>query len=182
MTSRTAATRYARALFDVALAERGDLPAIEVELLSFADLFTRHPALSKALLNPAVPAPRKRSAVVELTRQAGISPILAKLLILLAERDRLVLLPDLVSAYRERLADHQKVIRANVTTAAALTPERVEQIQRSLSQATGRAVTLAARVDPTLIGGLVARVGGTVYDASITTQLEKMRQRLGENL
>jgi F-type H+-transporting ATPase subunit delta len=119
---------------------------------------------------------------VELTRSAGLSPVLGKLLILLAERDRLVLLPELVAAYRERLADHQNIIRANVTTATPLAPERVQQIQRSLSKATGRAVTLAAHVDPALIGGLVARVGGTVYDASLTTQLAKMRQRLWENV
>lgn len=180
MTSRTAATRYARALFDVALKEQGNLSEIEAQLASFADLFTEHPTLAKVLLNPAVPAPRKRAAVVELTRSAGLSPVLEKLLILLAERDRLVLVPELVAAYRERLAEHQNIVRANVTTAAPLGAERLEQIRRSLSQATGRAVTLTAHVDPALIGGLVARVGGTVYDASVTTQLEKMRQRLGD--
>ena len=182
MTTRTAAVRYARALFDVALKEQGNLPAIEAELASFADLFTAHPELAKVLLNPAVPAPRKRAAVVELTRRAGASPVLAKLLILLAERDRLVLLPDLVAAYRERLADHLKIVRAEVTSASPLSAERIQQIERSLSQVTGRAVTLATHVDPSLIGGLVARVGGTVYDASLTTQLQKMKQRLAERL
>jgi F-type H+-transporting ATPase subunit delta len=115
-----------------------------------------------------------------LTQHAQLSPVLGKLLVLLAERDRLLLLPDLVVAYRERLADHQNVVRANVTTAAPLAPERVEQIRHSLSRATGRAVTLETQVDPALIGGLVARVGGTVYDASVMTQLERMRQRLAD--
>jgi F-type H+-transporting ATPase subunit delta len=178
VTARTAAVRYARALFDVALTEQGNLSEIESQLASFAELFTVHPTLAKVLLNPAVPAPRKRAAVAELTKGAGLSPVLEKLLILLAERDRLVLLPDLVAAYRDRVAEHQKVVRANVTTAAPLTAARIDQIQRSLSQATGRAVTLTTHVDPALIGGLVARIGGTVYDASVTTQLEKMRQRL----
>jgi F-type H+-transporting ATPase subunit delta len=182
VTSRTAATRYARALFDVALKERANLPEIEAQLTSFADLFTQYPTLAKVLLNPAVPTPRKRAAVVELTKNAGLPPILHKLLILLAERDRLVLLPDLVAAYRDRLSDHLKVVRAEVTTAAPLTAERVQQIERSLSQATGRAVTMATKVDPAIIGGLVARVGGTVYDASLTTHLEKMRRRLTESI
>ncbi len=180
MTTRTAALRYGRALFDVALKEQADLSKIEEQLAAFGDLFAQHPALAKVLLNPAVPAPRKRSAVVELTQRTNVSPVLGKLLVLLAERDRLILLPDLVAAYRERLADHQKVVRANVTTATPLAPERVEQIRHSLSQATGRAVTLATDVDPALIGGLVARVGGTVYDASVMTQLERMRQRLAD--
>jgi F-type H+-transporting ATPase subunit delta len=182
VTARTAAVRYARALFDVALKEGGDLSEIEAQLGSFADLFNQYPTLSKVLLNPAVPASRKRSAVAELTKGAGLSPVLEKLLVLLAERDRLVLLPELVAAYRERLAEHQKIVRANVTTATPLTADRVEQIRRSLTQATGREVTLTTHVDPALIGGLVARVGGTVYDASVTTQLEKMRQRLGESV
>jgi F-type H+-transporting ATPase subunit delta len=182
VTSRTAAVRYARALFDVALKERAELPAIEVQLASFADLFTAHPMLAKVLLNPAVPTPRKRAAVVELTKSAGLSPILEKLLILLAERDRLVLLPELVAAYRERLAEHQKIVRANVTTATPLDGDRMQTIQQSLARATGRGVTLTAHVDPTIIGGLVARVGSTVYDASVTRQLEKMRRQLTDRV
>jgi F-type H+-transporting ATPase subunit delta len=182
VTSRTAATRYARALFDVALNEKANPQELEAQLTGFADLFARNPELEKVLLNPAVPAPRKRAAMVELTKISGGSPILGKLLVLLAERDRLILLPDIVAAYRDRLADHLKVVRAEVTTAAPLTPERVRQIERSLAQATGRSVTMATKVDPALIGGLVARVGGTVYDASLTTQLEKMKRRLAESM
>jgi F-type H+-transporting ATPase subunit delta len=182
VTSRTAATRYARALFDVALNEQANLQALEAELASFAGLFTEHVELAKVLLNPAVPTPRKRAAMVELTKNQAVSPILRKLLILLAERDRLILLPDLVAAYRDRLADHLRIVRAEVTTAAPLAPERLRQIERSLSQATGRSVTMATKVDPALIGGLVARVGGTVYDASLTTQLEKMKRRLAESI
>ena len=179
MTSKTAAQRYARALFDVALHERADLDAIERALTAFADLFTANPALSKVMLNPAVPAPRKRAAVAALIASAGLPPVVAKLLVLLAERDRLILLPDLLAAYRHRLLDHQNVVRAEVTTAAALPPEQAKAVERSLAKATGRAVVLEARVDPAIIGGVVAKVGGTVYDASITRQLERMKERLG---
>lgn len=178
MTNRTAANRYARALFDVGLAEKADLSALEQQLVAFNALLKQHPTLEQVLLNPAVPAPRKRAAVVELTARAGLSPVLAKLLVLLAERDRLVLLPDLLERFRARLLDHQKVVRAEVTTATALTPDRTESIERSLAQATGRSVALTTRVAPEIIGGLVARIGGTVYDGSVTKQLEKMRQRL----
>src|SRR5262249_9829629 len=110
MTDRTAATRYARALFDVALHEKADLEAIERELAGFVDLFRVHQAFEKVLLNPAVPVPRKRAAVAVLTERAATTPILAKLLILLAERDRLVLLPHLLAAYRERLLDYRNVV------------------------------------------------------------------------
>ena len=70
MTNKTAAIRYARALLDVALKEQADLEQIESELAAFVDLFTQHPALEKVLLNPAVPVPRKRAAVAELTARA----------------------------------------------------------------------------------------------------------------
>jgi len=182
MTRKTAATRYARALFDVALKEHADLDRIDGELVQFAALMDGHATLGKVLLNPAVPAPRKRAAVLELTSRAGVSPIAGKLLVLLAERDRLVLLPDLNAAYRDRVMAHRNVVRAEVTTAAALPPERARQIGQGLAGATGRTVTVETRVDPGIIGGMVARVGGTVYDASVTRQLERMKKQLVESL
>jgi len=182
VTNKTAANRYARALFDVAVAETVDLQLLDGQLAAFVELFRQHPALEKVLLNPAVPAPRKRLAVAELVKSAEVSPVLAKLLVLLAERDRLVLLPDLLAAYRDRLLEHQHVVRAEVSTAWPLEPERINAIEQSLAQLTGRSVRLSTRVDPGLIGGLVARVGGTVYDGSVTTQLDRMKRRLSESL
>jgi F-type H+-transporting ATPase subunit delta len=182
MTRKTAATRYARALFEVALKEHADLDRIERELSDFSSLFDQHPTLAKVLLNPAVPVQRKQAAVTELSTRADYSGVVRKLLALLAQRDRLVLLPDLVTAYRDRLLAHRNVIRAEVITAAELAPERARQIQESLAGVTGRTVTLAARTDPSIIGGVVARVGSVVYDASVTGQLQKMKERLAESL
>jgi F-type H+-transporting ATPase subunit delta len=182
VTNRAAAHRYARALFDVALKERVDLPAVEERLADFTRLFSEHAGLAQALLNPAVPAPRKRAVVDQLVTRAAVPAVLAKLLLLLAERDRLVLLPDLLAAFRDRLLDHLRVVRAEVASAAPLDAARAKTIEASLERATGRRVQLTTRVQPELVGGLVARVGGTVYDASVTTQLRKMRQRLVESM
>ena len=100
MTSRAAAARYARALFDVALAERADLDRVDQDLSGFAALVAGNAMLHRALTNPAIPAPRKRAVVEQLLEQSeGILAPLGKLLVLLAERDRLVLLPDLAAAY-----------------------------------------------------------------------------------
>jgi F-type H+-transporting ATPase subunit delta len=178
VTSKTAAIRYARALFDVGAAEGANLEEIGHQLSQFCDLFAQNPALGKVLLNPAVPAPRKRAAVVEIAGRARLTAPLAKLLALLAERDRLVLLPNLLAAYRQRLLEHQHVVHAEVTTASPVAAERTQEIERSLARTTGRKVTLATRVDPSLIGGLVTRIGSTVYDSSIARQLEKMKERL----
>jgi F-type H+-transporting ATPase subunit delta len=182
MTHKTAATRYARALLDVAVKEKGDLPRIEQELAAFADLFNQHPALERVLLNPVIPVQRKQATVAELVALLKTSPMVAKLLTLLAERDRLVLMPDLLAAYRERLLEYQNVVRAEVTTAVPLAADRTTAIERGLAELTGRTVTLATKVNPSIIGGVIARIGSTVYDGSITTQLEKMKQRLVESV
>ncbi|MGE0448415.1 MAG: ATP synthase F1 subunit delta [Vicinamibacterales bacterium] len=178
MTHRTAAARYARALLDVALKEQADLTLLDTQLAEFAALVQQHEPLRHALLSPVVPVPRKRAAVDALAARAGVLPILARTLALLAERDRLVLLPDLVDAVRQRVLDLQHVVRAEVTTAQALAPERLHQVEQSLAQVTGRRVELRAQVDPTIVGGMVARVGSTVFDASVAGHLQRIRQRL----
>ena len=178
MTNKTAAMRYARALLDVAIKEQADLDQIERDLASVAALFTQYPALAHALLNPVVPVPRKRAAVAELMAAGPVTPMVAKLVTLLTDRDRLVLVPDLLAGYRDRLLDHRNIVRAEVTTTASLPPERAKAIEASLSRSTGRTISLTTRVDPAIIGGVVTRIGSTVYDGSVARQLEKIRERL----
>jgi F-type H+-transporting ATPase subunit delta len=182
MTSKTAAARYARALFDVGRRENADLDAIERDLAGFVGLFAQHPTLAKVLLNPAVPVPRKRAAIAELATRAAVAPMVAKLLALLAERDRLILLPDLLASYRERLLAYRNIVRAELTTAVPLAEGEAREIEQRLARATGRTVTLTTAVDPSIIGGLVAKIGSTVYDASVTRQLQKMKDRLAESM
>jgi F-type H+-transporting ATPase subunit delta len=179
MTSRGAAVRYARALFDTSLAEKYDVAATYSEVSQFASLLTTNPALERVLTNPAIPASRKRSLVETLVSRAGaLQPAVAKLLLLLAERDRLALLPDVATAFESQLMDHLKVVRAELVTAQALSADRVNAIKAGLKAATGRDVQLDTRVDPGIIGGAVARIGSTVYDGSITRQLERMKETL----
>jgi F-type H+-transporting ATPase subunit delta len=180
MTSRAAAARYARALFDVAKTERLDLETIGRELGDAAALIAGNDALQRVLANPAIPASRKRAVIEQLLQRSPLSPVVSRLLVLLANRDRLMLLNDLVQAYQARVLEHQKVVRAEVTTATPLPPDRVDALQQGLATATGREVRLNVRVDPEIIGGAVARIGSTVYDGSVVTQLEKMRQQLVE--
>jgi F-type H+-transporting ATPase subunit delta len=178
MTSRGAATRYARALFDVARKE-ADIQQVGRELGAFVGLVSGHEMLARTFANPAIPAQRKRAVVEQLLTHAGAtSPVVSKLLLMLAERDRLVLLPDLGAAYEARLMENAQVVRAQVTTAVDLPPERITALQQGLAQATGRQVQLDTTVDPSIIGGAVARIGSTVYDGSVTTQLQKVRERL----
>ena len=178
MTSKGAAARYARALFDVAQKE-ADIQQVGRELASFAGLVSGHEMLTRTLANPAIPAPRKRAVVEQLLARGGkVSPVLSKLLLLLADRDRLALLADMASAYDARLMEHAKVVRAELTTAVPMPADRVSALQQGLAQVTGRQVQLETKVNPALIGGAVARIGSTVYDGSVTTQLQKVKERL----
>ena len=178
MTSRAAGARYARALFDVARKE-ADIEQAGRDLASFAQLVSSHETLSRVLSNPAIPAARKRAVVEQLlARDGAVSPIVAKLLLLLAERDRLSLLPDVAAAYQDRLMAHAQVVRAEVVTAIGLPPDRVAALQQGLARATGRQVQIETRIDPSIIGGAITRVGSTVYDGSVTRQLEKIKDAL----
>ena len=177
MTNRKSAARYAKALLDVSRQE-GDPPAVERELEAFASLAAGHDQLARVFASPAIAAPRKVALVGALTERAGTGPIVRKLLLLLAGRDRLALLPDLLDEYRARLLDFQNVVRAEVTSAAPLPAGAAEAIGRAIEQRTGRRVSMTAGVDAALIGGVVTRIGSVVYDGSVKRQLEKMKDVL----
>ncbi len=178
MSTRASAARYARALLDVVIQEKLDPRLVEQQLTAVATLLSDNPELQRVLTNPAVPVSGKRGVIQELTGRLAMTGPPAKLLLMLADRDRLVLIPDMVAVYRERLMDHLKIVRADVTTAVPLSADRQAEIEKRLAEVTGRTVTMTTKVDPAIIGGVVARIGSTVYDGSVATQLETMRQRL----
>jgi F-type H+-transporting ATPase subunit delta len=178
MTNRTAAARYARALLDVATRESVDLESVARELDEFNVFLKEQTTLQRLMLNPAVPAPRKRAAMEEITKRSGFKQVVSKLLILLADRDRLGLSPDVAVIFHDLLAQQQNVVRAEIMSAEPLSRERIDTIEKKLAAVTGRRVSMKTRVDNAIIGGVVARVGSTVYDASIATQLRKIRERL----
>src|SRR5688572_14029994 len=111
MSTRASAARYARALFDIATKESNPEQA-EKELDAFGSLLQSHADLQNVLVNPAIPAANKRAVVAQLMDRLKPSSPVRKLLLLLAERDRLELFPDLLDIYRQRLMDHMHVITA----------------------------------------------------------------------
>ena len=182
MTPATAARRYARALFDVVLKQNGDLDRVGRELDEFAALVASNHALHTVITNPAVPAAKKRGLVDAIVKQAGeVSDPVARTLALLADRDRLALVPQLARAYAERVMDHRQIVRAEVTTAVPLDDARTKALAEALGRATGRQVLVEPKVDAAILGGVVARVGSVVYDGSVARQLERMKEQLVES-
>jgi F-type H+-transporting ATPase subunit delta len=177
MNMRASAARYAKALLDVTIRET-DPEHTERELAAVVALLRQYPALHAALVNPAVPAAGKRAVVAQLLDRLTPSVPVGKLLLLLADRDKLAILPDLLAVYRERLREHQHVVRAEVTTATPLPEARAEQLRERLARSTGRTVTMTTKVDPSIIGGMITRIGSTVYDGSVVTQLQAIKRRL----
>jgi F-type H+-transporting ATPase subunit delta len=177
MNMRASAVRYAKALLDVTIRET-DPEQTERELAVFARLLQEHPGLQAALVNPAVPAAGKRGVVTQVLDRLKPSAPVGKLLLLLADRDKLAIVPDLLLVYRERLREHQHVVQAEVTTATPLPEARAEQLRERLARTTGRTVTMTTKVDPSIIGGMVTRIGSTVYDGSVATQLQAIKRRL----
>jgi F-type H+-transporting ATPase subunit delta len=177
MSMRASAARYARALLDVAIKE-SDPERAEQELAAFDDLVGQNHELQRTFANPVVAAADKRAVVQQLLDRLTPTTPAGKLVLLLATRGRLALLPDLLEVYRERLMEHRNVLSAEVTTAVPLSKERAAQLQQRLADATGRVVTMTSKVDASIIGGVVTRIGSTVYDGSVATQLAKVRERL----
>jgi F-type H+-transporting ATPase subunit delta len=179
MSMRASAARYARALLDITISE-SDPVAAESDLTAFVELVQGNPDLQRTLANPVVSSSAKRSIVEDILGLTKPSAPVAKLLLLMASRGRLELVPEVLDVYRERLMDHRQVIEAEVTTAAPLSPERISELQQRLARITGRTVTISTRIDQAIIGGVVTRIGSIVYDGSFATQLAKVKERLSE--
>ena len=178
MTFRAIARRYAGALFDVA-EKRSTLDRTAQELRELRDLVETHQDLRRLFESPLVPPSTKRSVVEALTNAAPqLSGEVKRLLALLAERGRLQLVGDIAEVFDELLNKKKHIVRAEVVTAAALTPSTRDALAGALGRATGGQVLLEERVDPEMIGGVTASVGGVVFDGSVATHLERLRQRL----
>jgi F-type H+-transporting ATPase subunit delta len=177
MSGRSVARQYASALFSVTYAA-GTWQAVGEQLQAFTELVQGHDELRQAFESPAVGRQQRQAIVRALAERAGLAPELGRLLDLMAENGRLLILSDVAAAYRERVMDAEGVMTAEVATAYPIDEARQRALASALSQATGRRVEVTGRVDPAMIGGAIARVGSVVYDGSVAHQLERMRQQL----
>ena len=177
MSLRTSANRYAKALFDVALEEKADLAQVDRDLESVVAMMHASPEFAAASNRGLSDAARK-SLIEAVSKAMTLTAPVTKLLVLLAQDRKLSYVPDLATAFRERLLAHQNIVRAEVTSAAPLSLDKTKALEDSLSKVTGKKVELSVSIDPELLGGVVAKIGSTVYDGSVKTQLQRMRQDL----
>jgi len=169
--------RYAQAVIKLAR-ERGALASVGEELARAAATFSQED-LKGLVLNPGIDAAARRNIVGQVVERLELSPIVGDLIRLMAARDRLAVLPDVARAY-ERLVDRE-LGRARVTirSAAKLEPEQLTELEALAKRLTGaRLIVVSTKVEPDLIGGVTLAVGGTVYDGSVKTQLERLADKM----
>jgi F-type H+-transporting ATPase subunit delta len=180
MSVSIVARRYAQALLELGT-EQGNLDKIVEEVSSAAEAWDASADFRNAIENPLVGHDAKKAVVGEVAERIGAGPATRNTLLLLVDRRRMKTLPYLARTLRE-LADAKKgVIRAEVTTAAPLSDAYYEKLQAKLEKITGQRVVVDKRTDPTLIGGVIARIGDRVFDGSLRTRLDTLRSALLPN-
>ncbi len=174
MIDSNVARRYARALLSLASTERGPLEKTAEQLSRVAYGIANSGAAP--LLAPGAPRAQQRGIVEALSPR--LEKPVADLLRLLVERNRFDGLPQIAQAFSTLVLAKLGKVRATVTSATELDDDELKGIGAQLAKATGKRISLDAKVDPTLLGGVAADVGGLLFDGSLRTQLEKLRQEL----
>jgi F-type H+-transporting ATPase subunit delta len=171
------ANRYASAAFSVA-SESNELDAWVAALTELSRIL-RMPSARRVFASPAVPTAQKRAAIERLLPDA--TPIIRNFLYILADRDRLDQVPGIAEALKDLVNTQRGIVRADVTTAVALDSELEQIVAQRLAAYLGRRpdqIVVNARVDPSIIGGVVARVGDRLIDDSVRGRLARLRQAL----
>lgn len=173
------AGRYATALFDLAL-ESDVVDATRADLDRFESLIAESPDLLRLVRSPVFSAEEQTRALAAVLDQAGIGGVPANFLKLVAAKRRLFAVRDIIAAFRTLVARHKGEITAEVTVAEALSAERLAEIKAALNQATGKDVQADVRVDPSIIGGLIVKLGSRMVDSSLRARLNALKNAMKE--
>jgi F-type H+-transporting ATPase subunit delta len=177
MPAAAAPRRYARALFLLA-SEENRIPAVREELRGLGAALEASPELRDVVAQPLVPAAERLRVLEAVAEKLGASALVKRFYAYLIDQRRLVAF-DTIEAEFVRLADEAAGrAKAKVKTAQPLSAEQRARLERALTARVGRTVEVEVEVDPTLVGGLVAQLGDTVYDGSLKTQLTQLRSAL----
>jgi len=176
MIEGSLARRYTKALFQLAR-EAGQEEAIGGQIDEFFAAYNGSD-LRTVLTNPAFDVATRKRVLIQVANTQQLSVLTIHFLSLLLERDRLSHLPGIASCYRRFLNEAKGRIEAKVVSASALEPTLIDRVREQLRGLSGKDVVLQQEIDPSLLGGMTVELAGTVYDGSIRTQLEKMKQRI----
>jgi F-type H+-transporting ATPase subunit delta len=178
MTLSAVATRYANALADVVTAGGAPLAGVPQELRSFEEALQASTELQNALITPAVPASRKKAVVNRVADVLELSKISRNFLFVLVDKRRITSLSAILQSLELILDERMGFARAEVSSARELSEPQRAALSAELERLTGKRVRMQFSVDGALIGGVVARIGSTVYDGSVRGQLQTLERTL----
>jgi F-type H+-transporting ATPase subunit delta len=168
---------YGRSLFQVAL-EHGRLDELREQLGQFADALDQHRELAVFFFSPYFSSQEKRDALDTLLD--GADEIFINFLALLIENHRMPVIFRIRQEYQRLWDEENRTLPVQITSAIALDDATTESLGRTIGERAGRKVTLAARVDPDILGGIIIRVGNSILDASIRNRLEQLRRHVAQ--
>ena len=177
MSLQTVARRYATALADVAI-ERHEEREVQNELDQWATMIESNPQLKEVFANPTIIHDHKRKVLEDLIARSRVRDTTASFLRVLLKNQRLAQLRDIAARYSLVLDERAGMLAGSVTTARPISEDLKKTLHETLSATTGRTLRLTFETDETIIGGLVARIGSTVYDGSVQTHLERLAEGL----
>ncbi len=175
----TVAGRYASAFFEVA-SEADALPAVEADLNRFAAMLAESADLTRLVRSPVFAADQQVRAVGAVLDKAEIGGLAGNFIRVVAHNRRLFVMPDIITQFRRLMAAHRGEVAAEVVSAEPLSDKHAAALREALKAAIGKDVALHARVDPTLIGGLIVQVGSRMIDGSLRTKLNSLKLAMKE--
>lgn len=179
MQEGTVGRRYARALLSSLAGESEDqLKRVERELTALAGLLDRragHADFRQAMLNPIFNLEQRKAVLKAMAEALKLDAATARFLALLVDKDRIPQLPAIALAFRDQVDDKVGRVRATILTSKALSPSALADIVRGLEKRTGKNIVPDVAVDPSVIAGVRAQIGGTVFDATVRARLDRLR-------
>src|SRR5271155_17629 len=174
------ANRYAHALVDIVLAPGSPLKPEDAlaQLRSVESLLQESAELRTALATPAIQNSRKRAVMADLLARIGGSPLIRNFVYVVIDHRRIGIMSDIREAFELQLDERLGFVRAEVSSAAPLSAPLSAGLESELSKLTGKRMRLRFDVDPELLGGVVARIGSTVYDGSVRGELRELGRKL----
>jgi F-type H+-transporting ATPase subunit delta len=174
------AHRYARALVDIVMTQGSPLKPEDAvtQLRAVEGLIQESPELRTALLTPAIQNSRKRAVMAKLLEELGVAPLMKNFVYVVIDHRRIGVIGDIREAFELQLDERLGFVRAEVSSAAPLNQQLGSGLESVLSKLTGKRMRLRFDVDPDLLGGVVARIGSTVYDGSIRGELRQLGRKL----
>ena len=177
MANAPVAGRYAQALFELGI-DSDQVQDLGEALANLSRLFEDGDELRSVLLNPAIKLSERRDVIAAIAKKARWPQLFCNFVMLLLDKDRLRHITDISNAYAIKMDDRLGRARARVTSAVALGDKEIETLKARLGEITGKDIIVSTDVDEALIGGVIARVGGTIYDGSVRTQLQRMKEAI----